>query len=252
MAQPAARTAPAVAFVAVCLALLAPTPSGAAIEHFGSSLKAHASLTTNDLHYAGINTPFGSGVVHTAHEGADTALWNVALAGGRPAAPAAGQVTAVSLEGCAQPAGGGPAPLTQIHFQALAPQAGGAAKVALTSQSFEMPVCGQHGASGSTISTYRPTGLCVDKGDYVAFNDEGGFVAGFYPAGVPYRVIAGAQRSSMDSFLLAGGTGNGAVLSPSVVAPADGFAANRHQELLLRATLATGANAIPDCRRGIG
>src|SRR2546423_15467190 len=67
--------------------LLAPAPTaGAAITTFGSSLRARATLTTNELAYAGINTPYGRGVVHTAHFGADTALWNRR---GRPAAAAA-------------------------------------------------------------------------------------------------------------------------------------------------------------------
>jgi hypothetical protein len=239
------------AIAAAVLALLVPGAGYAAISHFGSTLDARASLSTNDLDYKGIDTPYGNGVVHTAHFGADTALWNTAIAKRQPAAPAAGQVTAVSLEGCAEPAEGGPAPLTQIHFQALSLRAGGAAQVALTSQGFDMPICGRHGASGSTVSTYRPTGLCIDRGDYVAFNDEGGFVEGFYRAGVPYRVIAPAGGSRMSSYLMPGGTGNGSIFNPSVIAPADGFASNQHRELLLRATLATGPDAIPDCRHGI-
>jgi hypothetical protein len=240
-----------VALAATLVALIAPTNANAAIMRFGSNLRARASLTTNDLDYSGIDTPYGNRVVHTPHEGADTALWNAAIAGGQTAAPAPGQVTTVSLEGCAVPARGGPAPLTQIHFQALSPQADGATEVRLTSQSFAIPVCGRDGADGSTVSTYRPTGLCISKGDYVAFDDEGGFVEGFYRAGVPYKVIAPVGGSLMDSFLMGDGTGNGAVFSPSVLAAADGFAANQRQELLLRATLATGADALPVCRRGI-
>src|SRR6202035_1196618 len=101
--------------------LVMPATSVAAVLHFGSPLRAHASLNTNDLSYTGINTQVGDSVVHTSHFGADTALWN---AGDR--APAAGDVAKVSLEGCAQAAKSGPPPLTQIHFQTLAPQGGGA------------------------------------------------------------------------------------------------------------------------------
>ena len=85
----------------------------------------------------------------------------------------------------------------------------------------------------------------------MAFNDEGGFVEGFYRAGVPYRVIAPAGGSRMSSYLMPGGTGNGSIFNPSVIAPADGFASNQHREPLLRATLATGPDAIADCRHGI-
>jgi hypothetical protein len=229
----------------VCAALVMPATSAAAVLHFGSPLRAHASLSTNDLSYHGIDTQVGNSVVHTSHFGADTALWN---AGDH--APAAGDIAAVSLEGCAVAAKSGPAPLTQIHFQTLAPQGGGAVKVMLTSAAFEIPVCGQHGASGATVTRYRPYGLCIDRGDFVAFNDEGGFVEGAYRAGVPYKVIARAH-GTLDSFIGAGATGNGAVLSPSVLAPAAGFAASHRKELTLRAALTTGHNSIPGCRHGI-
>jgi hypothetical protein len=231
--------------MALCAPLIVTAASTAAVLHFGSPLRADASLSTDDLSYRGINTQVGNSVVHTPHFGADTALWNAA-----DRAPAAGDVAAVSLKGCAVAAKSGPAPLTQIHFQTLAAEGGGAVKVMLTSSAFEIPVCGAHGASAATVSTYRPYGLCVDRGDFVAFNDEGGFVEGSYRAGVPYRVIARA-RSTLDSFIGPGETGNGAVLSPSVVSPAEGFAASRHRELTLRATLTTARNSIPGCRHGI-
>jgi hypothetical protein len=68
------------AIAAAVLALLVPGAGDAAISHFGSTLNARASLSTNDLDYKGIDTPYGNGVVHTAHFGADTALWNTAIA----------------------------------------------------------------------------------------------------------------------------------------------------------------------------
>ena len=130
-----------------------------------------------------------------------------------PTAPAGGQVVSVRLEGCAK--SNGPAPLTQIHFQSLAPLAGGGAKVELTSQAFDIPVCGVGGASGSTVSAYDPINLCVAQGDFVAFNDEGGFVGAQngpppYPAGVPYMVIGGVTGATMDSFIRNNEVGNGA------------------------------------------
>jgi hypothetical protein len=180
-------------------------------------------------------------------------LWNTQLAAGAPTAPARGQVVSVSLEGCAK--SNGPAPLTQIHFQALSPQPGGGAKVELTSQAFEIPVCGAGGASGATVSTYQPINLCVSQGDYVDFNDEGGFVPASsglppYPAGVPYMVIGAVSGSTMDSFIANNGVGNGATFSPSETSSSDGFAANTGEELMLRTTLATGPDATPICPGG--
>src|SRR5271163_980732 len=165
------------------IALLAPANSRAAVTTFGSPLSVPATLNTAvNLGYQGTNTAVPAspeapnGVVHTYHYGADTALWNATQAAGSPQAPMTGQALKVSVEGCAQAAPGGPAPLTQIHLQDISPLPGGGAKVNLTSQAFSMPVCGQGGASGSTVTTYEPINLCVSAGDYVDFNDEGGYV----------------------------------------------------------------------------
>jgi hypothetical protein len=232
--------------------------ASAATMTFGSSLSAPATLeTATDLGYAGYGIPTimheQSIVFHIYHDGADTALWNASLASGTPTAPANGQVTSVSLEGCAQPAPGGPAPLTQIHFQDLVPQAGGGVLANVTTQPFAIPVCGVGGASGSTVTAYQPTNFCVHQGDYVDFNDEGGWnpeVPLAYPDGVPYEVIGAVGGSTMDSYIANDGVGNGAVFSPSVVTDHNGFAANAHEELLLQATLATGPDATPLCPGG--
>jgi hypothetical protein len=239
------------------LASLAPAAATAAIVHFGSSLKAPATLNTaEDLAYLGTYTSVPKapdapdGVFHTFHYGADTALWNVKLADGTARSPATGQALAVDLEGCARAAPAGPPPLTQIHFQDISPLPGGGAQVKLTSQAFAIPICAGHRASGATITTYRPINLCVSKGDYIAFNDEGGYVENVYRSGVPYRVLGRAHGSTSDSFLRDNGTGNGAVLSPSLRAANEGFVANRGEELMLRVRLGTGSNATHICPGG--
>jgi hypothetical protein len=240
------------------LAGLTPASGQAAITTFGSPLSVPATLNTaENLSYPGTYTPVPpnpeapNGFFHTFHYGADTVLWNVASAGGAIRAPATGQALKVSLEGCAQAALNGPPPLTQIHFQDISPLPdGGGAKVDLTSQGFEIPVCGQNGASGSTVSTYEPINLCVSAGDYVAFNDEGGYVPNVYRAGVPYQVIGSVSSSMMDSFLENDGTGDGASLSSSDLSANEGFAVNRGEELMMRVTLGTGLNATHICAGG--
>ncbi len=251
-----ARLAAAAALAAGTLG--AAQGASAATMTFGSPLTAPATLTTAaDLDYAGYGIPTIDGnqavTVHIAHDAADTALWNVGLGGGAPTAPTAGQVTSVSLEGCAEPAAGGPAPLTQIHFQDLVPQPGGGAQVNVTTQPFTIPVCGAGGASGSTVTAYQPTNFCVSEGDYVDFNDEGGFEPAdplAYPSGVPYKVLGAVGSATLDSFIANNGVGNGAVFSPSVVTDHNGFATTAHEELLLQATLATGPDATPLCPGG--
>lgn len=243
--------------LASLLATLVPAMAGAAIMHFGSSLQSPPTLNTaEDLAYLGTYTSVPkapdapNGVFHTFHYGADTALWNVQLAHGSARSPATGQALAIDLEGCAGAAPRGPAPLTQIHFQDISPLPGGGARVNLTSQPFAIPVCGRQRASSATISTYRPINLCVSKGDFIAFNDEGGYVENVYRSGVPYRVLARSHGSTSDSFLRDNGTGNGAVLSPSLRAPDEGFSANRGEELMLRVRLGTGSDATHICPGG--
>jgi hypothetical protein len=239
------------------LAALVPVSSEAALTTFGSPLSVPATLNTaENLAYQGTFTPVPpnpeapNGLFHTFHYGADTVLWNTVSAAGDPQASASGQAVKVSLEGCAEAAPNGPSPLTQIHFQDISPLPEGGAKVNISSQGFEIPVCGQSGASGSTISTYEPTNLCVSAGDYVAFNDEGGYVPNVYRSGALYEVIGAVRRATMDSFIKNNGTGNGALLSSSELGANEGFAINTGEELLLRVTLGTGANARYVCAGG--
>lgn len=236
------------------LAMLIPTAANADVITIGSPLSVPATLNTaENLNYEGTNTAVPpspdapNGIFHTFHYGADTAIWNVAQASGTPSSPVAGAVLRISLEGCAEPAQGGPPPLTEIHFQDISPLAGGGAKVNLSSAGYQIPVCGAGGASGSTVSTYEPAGLCVSQGDYVDFNDEGGYVENVYRAGVPYKVLGAVPGSTADSFMRDNGTNNGSVFSPSDRTPNDGFASTSNTELMMQVTIATGADETHVC-----
>lgn len=239
------------------LALAHPAAGRADVTTFGSSLSVAATLdTAEDLNYPGTNTAVPAspeapnGNVHTYHYGADAALWSTRQAKGAPRAPATGQAVKVALEGCAVPASDGTPPLTQIHFQDLSPLSGGGTKVNLTSQAFDIPVCGQGGASGSTVTTYDPINLCVSAGDYVAFNEEGGFVGHSYQSGVPYRVMGRVAGSATASFIRGGGTNNGNVFSPSDTSAMDGYSDTSGAELMMRVTLGTGHDATHICPGG--
>jgi hypothetical protein len=246
------------------LALLAAVPSSAALLTWGSSLSVPATLnTTEDLGYQGVDTPVfpspqfpNGGSFHTYHYGADTALWNALAFNpgsatiGPAGSPVAGQAVKVSVEGCAEPAAGGPPPLTEIHIQDLSPIAGGGARVNLTSQPYEMPVCGQNGAGRTTVTSFEPYNLCVNRGDFVAFNDEGGWVPFVYQSGVPFDVIGKVPGSTMDSFIRGNGTKNGAILSASDTTAMDGFEALSGEELMMQVTLGTGPDARYVCPGG--
>jgi hypothetical protein len=242
--------------VTAAMTLLFAAPARADLVSVGPRLSAPATVSTTDgLGYRGIDTgvpptpQYPTGVVHTSHFGADTAIWNKIVAGRSAGMPKAGQADQIKLEGCAARAPGGPAPLTQIHFQTLHPQGGGV-KVALTSGAFQIPVCGENGASGSTVTTYTPINLCVQKGDYVGFNDEGGFVEPYYRSGVAYQVLRAARGSSLASFLRGGGTNNGAFFDPAETTAMDGFGVKANEELMLQVELGTGRDARYVCPGG--
>jgi hypothetical protein len=161
-----------------------------------------------------------------------------------------GQAVTIRLMGCAQPGRGGPSPLTQIHFQDLSPLPGGGARVNLTSQAFDIPVCGENGAGPSTVTSYQPINLCVSAGDYVAFNDEGGYVPYVYQSGVPYQVIRSVSGSTMDSFIRANGTNDGDSLAAGDRSAMDGFVENKNEELALQVIEGTGPDATFMCPGG--
>jgi hypothetical protein len=243
--------------IAGLLAVIAPASSQALVTTFGSPLTADATLNTaENLSYTGTNTPVPpspeapTGIFHTFHFGADTALWNAGLAGGMSGAPSGGQAIKVSLKGCAKPAAGGPSPLTQIHFQDISPLPGGGAKVNISSQPFDIPVCGLGGADGRTVTTYEPVNLCVSQGDYVALNENGGYVEHVYQSGVPYQILGAVNGSTGNSFIRHDGTGNGSIMLPSDNTANDGFASTPNVEVMLQATLGTGADAAPVCPGG--
>jgi hypothetical protein len=243
--------------LSIMLALLIPAASQADVKTFGSPLSVAATLdTAEDLSYRGTDTAVPAspeaptGNVHTYHYGADMAVWNATLANGAPRSPDTGQALKIALEGCAVPATNGPPPLTQIHFQDLTPQPDGGAKINITSQAFDIPVCGVGGASGSTVTSYEPINLCVSAGDYVAFNNEGGFVEHSYQSGVRYRVLGQVAGSKADSFIRGGGTNNGDLLPASDSSSMDGFAANGNRELMMRVTLGTHGDATHICPGG--
>jgi hypothetical protein len=240
--------------MACVLAMLLPAAASADVVTIGSPLSVPASLNTaENFNYEGTNTAVPpspeapNGIFHTFHYGADTAIWNAAQASGSPVVPVNGAVLKISLEGCAEPAIGGPLPLREIHFQALTPQPDGSVKIDLSSAAYQIPVCEPGGASGSTVSSYEPSGLCVSQGDYVDFNDEGGYVPNIYRAGVPYRILGAVPGSTADSFMRDNGTNNGTVISPGDHAANDGFAATRDAELMMQVQIATGADATHIC-----
>src|SRR4051794_25701396 len=203
--------------VAATVALVYPIASRAAVIRFGSDLEKPANRAE-------------------AH-GPDAAFWNVGGAALGNAVPADGQITQLRLKGTAVPSGlpRAPAPLTQFHFQVLHPNGDGSMSVTLSTNPMNLPADGDP----NQVTTYRPDGyLCAKRGDYLDFNDEGGFVPGYYANGVPYQVFSSAPGSALNWFSKDNGTNIGATFAGAL---------GSGEELLLQGTLATGADASPVC-----
>jgi PASTA domain-containing protein len=199
-----------------------PATGQAAVSVFGSDLSSSANVIE-------------------AH-GADSAFWNVNLAGGQPTrAPVEGQVTEIRVKGTVipNPDPNAPKPLTMIHFQVLRPQPDGSVRVMLSSGDFYTPL----GGDPQQVTTYRPTNLCVNQGDYVDFNDIGGSEWWWYPyPGMPYQVFSRRQGSATNFYTSDNGTNIGTQWHAQET--------KQNQELLMQTTLATGPDATDICPGG--
>lgn len=178
----------------------------------------------------------GSAASVAETHGTDTAFWDSAAPGASAAIPLKGQVRVVKIRGCAEQGLGGQTPLTQFHVQILAPKGGGVT-VSTTSYPLNLPVCSA-GGSPTRVNVWRPKFLCISAGDYVDFNDEGGFAPPGFPGGVPYEVFAPESGVTTQFFNGGDETNNGDSFSGS---PLNGIA------LLMQVVVGTGKNVGPAC-----
>jgi hypothetical protein len=208
------------AIAAACAALVAlPASGNAAVTTLGSTLAKLADTV--------------------ADHGADVAYWAPTIDGALGTMPSDGQITLVKVKGTvlADPAGRAK-PDPQFHVQVLHPVGGGQVRVALSSAPFRVPV----GGNPQAVNSYRPVNLCVHRGDYVDFNDIGGFEwrwGNF--AGMPFQVFSAASASTTHYFTKSNGTNNGTVWGPAGTLPV---------ELLMQYQLSTGPDAVSHCPGG--
>jgi len=205
------------AAIAAAALFAVPAAASAEVIDFGSDLSAPANVAE-------------------AH-GADTAFWGTAVKGHDNRVPASGQITEIRLKGTALPSlqAGAPAPLNEVHIQVIHPQPNGSVTVSLSTDPFYVPI----GGNPNQVSKYHPAGyLCAEKGDYLTFNDEGGFNPPFFPEGVPFQVFSHVPGSTTAQYTRDNGTNIGANFGGS---PKAG------QELLMQMTLTTGYDASTVC-----
>jgi hypothetical protein len=215
--------------------LLAPAAADAKKLTLGSDLKRAASVVVG--------------------HGADTALWPDTVDGKALRMPADGQVIKVRVKGSAMSEeGASNPPATMVHFQSLLPAgANGARQIWLTSGAFDMPV-----DRPAAITTFEPENLCVKRGGTVVFNTIGGFrwggsfeapLSNHYLNGTPWRIFAGARRSSVAWYSNDNGTNNGDVVVPFGGTNAhDGMGSvYPRRELLMQLVVATGQDRSEPC-----
>jgi hypothetical protein len=230
------RRARAAAIALAAGALLAlPSAGHGAVMTLGSDLKKEANIVE-------------------AH-GADAAFWNTRIDGRPGAMPADGQVTFIRVKGVVidDPRDrrySDTKPLDpQFHFQVLHPiSSGRQMRVMLSSAPFRLPVTidGNPDANTQQISGYKPVNLCVEKGDYVDFNDIGGHEWSWPRRstidGMHVQVFSRTPDSTVGFYTKNNGTNINSEWTP--------MAFNQGEELLMQTRLATGPDATDICKGG--
>ncbi len=156
----------------------------------------------------------------------DSVYWNTELARGRVRVPARGIVERVRFKGRINRKSGATRPNVVMHIQVL--RSIGRGKVQVVSTSGDIPL--PFGGRANRITTFRPEGMCVRRGDFLALSTSGGF-GDDYPDGAEFAMFASVQGSAYRSFTGAGQDMNGSIF---------GGRTHRNRELLLQARIGTG------------
>ena len=142
--------------------------------------------------------------------------------------PVNGQVLSVTVKGMALP----PATNAPIHFQDLRPQPNGSLTVIDTSQAFALPTSG----SPDQETTFQPTNMCVQAGDFVGLATEGG--------STPFQIFAApATGSNVGQHSANNGDMNGSNFTATPIP---------NTQLLMQETIGTGDQATALCPGGTG
>ncbi|MEA2368469.1 MAG: hypothetical protein QOH38_1187 [Thermoleophilaceae bacterium] len=182
--------------------------------------------------------------------GADSVWWNSFIGGKSQAVPVGGQVTFVRVKGSVLDDPDKPQrPDPQFHFNVIRPLGGGRVRVMLSTAPWRLPITYPQSASGAPargdmqqIHGFKPVNLCVSPGDYVAFNDFGGFEWrwGGYP-GMAVQVFSRVPDTISPFYTKNAGITNGAEFTPQ---------ATKQQEVLMQYKLSTGPDATDLCPGG--
>ena len=204
--------------VAAAVAFLAaPTASQAGSDTIGSDLSGSATTAIQRTE--------------------DTALAQLADPGGaRPTVPNSGQVVSIKVKGCSAKNNVPQNPETLIFVQDLRTESDGSEHVISSSQPFNLPICGAHGADRDTVSTFAPTDQCVGRGDHVGVV-VGGQTPG-YPNGTEYFIAKPSAGARLGAFSKNSGAVNGSRFALTPIADT---------ELLAQVHIGTGSDSPSGC-----
>lgn len=224
----------------VLLALLAvpaaAAPASAAVTTYGPDLDA----LRVDANYS-------------ESHGQDWAAWPLQAAAGAYVAPVQGEIRSVQVKGIVSMSRDATRtnPAFGLRFIVLRPQANGTYTTTQTSPEWRDYPFGGDPQRKSTfvlraVDDY-PT--CVLKGDIVALTANGGYDASLYPNGRPVRMFSASSSYGVSKGPF--NTPNPAPgLSPGSLQNGSNFrhTAEQGHELLMRTTIASGADSGPTCR----
>jgi hypothetical protein len=224
--------------LAVGAALLAlPASAQAEVYTFGPDIDSSGPATLSENHQA------------------DTLFFNQGVGGTGSGSPVAGEVTSVRIKGTIVPRTNKVESDLQrmFHIQVLHPNPDGQYTVETSTQDLFFPI----GVSPNTISTYSADAAqCVGVGDYVDFNNVGGWDGDMAdPNGTTYKIFGAAPPGGpVNWYERDNGTNIGTTWFPNRrVDNGTGTtypgAPKADRQLLMQVTVATGYDARPPCGR---
>ena len=222
--------------LAACAALLlVPAAASADQVTFGSSLA-------------------GTPAVSEDHQ-SDSLFFNTSEGNGN-ASPITGQILEIRVKGTIVPQAGR-SNNSMWHSQVLSPQAGGLFHVDSSSQDLFFPV----GVPADTVSRFVPSTQCIGQGQYVDFNDVGGWDGNAaQPTGTIYQIFQNRAGSSYDWYERDNGTNIGTTFNPNrrVFNRADGSPMSEQyegprtgKELMMQVVVGSGWDASNLCPGGL-
>ena len=198
---------------------------------------------------------FGSGLAGTpdvteSHQ-ADTLFFNH-TAKNSTMAPVSGEILAIRVKGRIVPKGSGKVDNNMWHSQVLRPNLDGTYTVDSSSQHLYFPV----GGSVNDVTTFVPSTQCIKQGQYVDFNNIGGWDGDMSdPRGTQYQIFKSDSTSEAYWYEHDNGTNIGTTFGPNQRTRSDTGQSYPGrplaEELMMQIVVGTGFDSSNLCEGGL-